>query len=103
MDSPLEPSNFNLNTDDGKTKYFMTAQAELFNCLSEIEGAVSQLTSIVYSIDFELSTDEKLKDVDNVLHKYIVSWQTLHLYYQAILKIKNIESPKYYQDSLYTN
>ncbi|MEY4333358.1 MAG: hypothetical protein RLZZ196_2101, partial [Bacteroidota bacterium] len=45
---------------------------------------------------------DKLISVDNILHKYIISWQTMHLYYQELLKMKNVVSPKYYQDDLYT-
>jgi hypothetical protein len=101
MDSPLEPSNFNFTTEEGKTKFFMTAQAEFYNCISTLENSMSEVSSIIHSIDFQLSPEHHLKSLDNVMYRYILSWQTLHLYYQEVLKIKNIESPRYYQDELY--
>jgi hypothetical protein len=102
MDSPLDPSKFNLHTPEGKTELFMTAQAELFGCISNLEKAMEDISTIIHSIDLELSSTDKLISVDNILHKYILSWQTMHLYYQELLKMKNVVSPKYYQDDLYT-
>lgn len=101
MDSPLEPSKFELDTEAGRTKYYMTAMAEFFACLSNLETSMPEITSIIHTIDLELSPQAQLKSIDNVLHKYILSWQTLHLYYQELLKMKDIESPRYYQDELY--
>jgi hypothetical protein len=101
VDSPLEPSKFDLDTEDGRTKYYMTAMAELFACVSNLENSMPEISSIIHTIDLELSPQAQLKSIDNVLHKYILSWQTLHLYYQELLKIKDIESPRYYQDELY--
>ena len=101
MDSPLELSNFDFTTDEGTTKFYMTAQAEFYNCLSNLEASMPEVTTIIHSIDLQLSPEDQLRSIDNVLHKYILSWQTLHLFYQEILKTKNIKSPKYYQDELY--
>lgn len=102
MDSPLEPSNFDFTTEEGKTKFYMTAQAEFYNCISNLENSMAEVSTIIHSIDIQLSPQEQLKSLDNVLHKYILSWQTLHLYYQEILKTKDIEFPRYYQDDLYS-
>lgn len=101
MDSPLEPSKFDFTTEEGKTKFYMTAQAEFYNCISNLENSMAEVSTIIHSIDIQLSPQEQLKSLDNVLHKYILSWQTLHLYYQEILKTKDIEFPRYYQDELY--
>ena len=96
MDSPLEPSKFNLTTEDGKTKFYMTAQAELFNAMSNLEETIPDITSIVHSIDVQLSPNEQLLSIDKILHKYILSWQALHLYFQELLKIRKLEVEKYY-------
>ena len=84
MDSPLEPSNFDLSTSEGKTKFYMTAQAEFFNCLSNLENAFPQMTSIAHTIDIELSSEDNLQKFDDLLYRYIFSLQTFHLYYQEI-------------------
>jgi hypothetical protein len=102
MDSPLEPSNFNFNTEEGRTKFFMTAQAEFYSSISNLETSMAEVGTIIHSVDFQLSPQAQLKSLDNVLHKYILSWQTLHLYYQEVLKIKDIHFPRYYQDDLYS-
>ena len=96
MDSPLEPSKFNLTTEDGRTKFYMTAQAELFNAMSNLEETIPDITSIVHSIDVQLSPNEQLLSIDKILHKYILSWQALHLYFQELLKIRQLEVEKYY-------
>jgi len=101
MDSPLEPSKFDFTTDEGISKFYMTAQAEFYQAISNLEMSMSEVTTVIHSIDLQLSPESQLKSIDNVLHKYILSWQTLHLFYQEVLKIKNIEFPKYYQDELY--
>ena len=101
MDSPLEPSKFDFTTDEGVSKFYMTAQAEFYQAISNLEISMSEVTTVIHSIDLQLSPEPQLKSIDNVLHKYILSWQTLHLFYQEVLKIKNIEFPKYYQDELY--
>jgi hypothetical protein len=101
MDSPLEPSKFDFATDEGVSKFYMTAQAEFYQAISNLEMSMSEVTTVIHSIDLQLSPESQLKSIDNVLHKYILSWQTLHLFYQEVLKIKNIEFPKYYQDELY--
>lgn len=103
MSYPLEPTNFNFNTEEGVTSFYMTAQAELYSCLNELEQSVTEITTIIHSIDLQLSSNENLKNVDSILHKYILSWQTLHLYYQELLKIKNIQFPQYYQTELYSS
>jgi hypothetical protein len=96
MDSPLEPSKFNLTTEDGKTKFYMTAQAELFNAMSNLEETIPDITSIIHSIDVQLSPNEQLLSIDKILYKYILSWQALHLYFQELLKIRKLEVEKYY-------
>jgi len=96
LDSPLDPSNFNLTTEDGKTKFYMTAQAELFNAMSNLEGAIPDITTIIHSIDLELSANDQLLSIDKILHKYILSWQALHLFFQELLKIRQLEVEKYY-------
>lgn len=101
MLSPMEPSNFDFTTDEGKTKFFMTAQAELYSCLDDLETAMPEVSTLIHSIDLQLSSFETLKNINNILYQYIYSWQTLHLYFQEILKIRNIETPKYYQADLY--
>jgi hypothetical protein len=102
MDSPLEPFNFDFTTEEGKTKFYMTAQAEFYQAISNLENSMAEVSTIIHSIDLQLSPKQQLTSLDNVLHKYILSWQTLHLYYQEILKIKNIEFSRYYQDDLYS-
>lgn len=101
MDSPLEPSKFNFATDEGISKFYMTTQVELYQAISNLEMSMSELTTVIHSIDLQLSSEIQLKGIDNVLYKYILSWQTLHLFYQEVLKIRNIVFPKYYQDELY--
>ena len=96
MDSPLEPNKFNLTTEDGRTKFYMTAQAELFNAMSNLEETIPDITSIVHSIDVQLSPNEQLLSIDKILHKYILSWQALHLYFQELLKIRKLEVEEYY-------
>ena len=96
MDSPLEPSKFNLTTEDGRTKFYMTAQAELFNAMSNLEETIPDITSIVHSIDVQLSPNEQLLSIDKILHKYILSWQALHLYFQELLKIRKLKVEEYY-------
>ena len=96
MDSPLEPSKFNLTTEDGRTKFYMTAQAELFNAMSNLEETIPDITSIVHSIDVQLSPNEQLLNIDKILHKYILSWQALHLYFQELLKIRKLKVEEYY-------
>jgi len=86
----LEPSNFDFTTDEGRTKYFMTAQIELFNAISTLEQAMPELTSIMHTIDLELSSNKRLRDIDNILNQYLLSWSALQLYYRQLLKIKNI-------------
>jgi hypothetical protein len=102
MDSPLEPSNFNFDTEEGKAKFFMTAQAEFYSSISKLENSMSDVSTVIHSVDFQLSPERLLMSLDNVIHKYILSWQTLHLYYQEVLKIKDMEFPRYYQDDLYS-
>jgi hypothetical protein len=102
MDSPLEPSNFDFTTEEGKTKFYMTAQAEFYQAISKLENSMSDVSTVIHSVDFQLSPERLLMSLDNVIHKYILSWQTLHLYYQEVLKIKDIEFPRYYQDDLYS-
>ena len=101
MSSPLDLLNFDLNTKEGKTKFYMTAQAELFSALSNLEITLPELSTIIHSIDVELSDIESLKSVDSILHKYILTWQTFHLYFQEFIKLKNVSVEKYYQPSLY--
>ena len=96
MDSPLEPSKFNLTTEDGRTKFYMTAQAELFNAMSNLEETIPDITSIIHSIDLELSANEQLLSIDKILHKYILSWQALHLYFQELLKTRKLKVEEYY-------
>jgi hypothetical protein len=101
MNFPLDLLNFNLNTEEGKTKFYMTAQAELFSALSNLETTLPELSTIIHSIDVQLSDNEKLKNIDVILYKYILTWQTFHIYFQELIKIKNIPIEKYYQPSLY--
>jgi hypothetical protein len=101
MNFPLDLLNFNLNTEEGKTKFYMTAQTELFSALSNLETTLPELSTIIHSIDVQLSDNEKLKNIDVILYKYILTWQTFHIYFQELIKIKNIPIEKYYQPSLY--
>ncbi len=101
MSSPLDLLNFDLNTEEGKTKFYMTAQAEMFSALSNLEITLPELSTIIHSIDVQLSDPEKLKNIDVILYKYILTWQTFHIYFQELIKIKNIPTEKYYQPSLY--
>ena len=101
MTIAMDPSNFDFTTEEGRSKFFMTAQAELYSCLDKIETSMPEVSTIIHSIDLQLSKPEFLENVNNILYQYIYSLQTFHLYYQEILKIRNIETPKYYQEDLY--
>lgn len=98
----MNPFKFDFTTKEGKTNFFMTAQAELYYCLDKLETSMPEVSTIVHSIDLQLSESELLQNVNNIFYQYIHSWQTLHLYFQEILKIRNIQTPKYYQDDLYS-
>jgi len=101
VESSTDFSKFDLATQEGRTKFFMTAQAELYSCLDKLEISMPEVSTIIHSIDLQLSESEILQTVNNVFYQYIYSWQTLHVYFQEILKIRNIQTPKYYQDDLY--
>ncbi len=101
MTTSMHPSNFDFTTPEGKTKFYMTAQAELYSCLDKLEISMPEITTIIHSIDLQLSESESLENVNNIFYQYIYSWQTLHLYFQEVLKTRNIQTPKYYQDDLY--
>lgn len=101
MTNSMDPSNFDFATEEGKSKFYMTAQAELYFCLDRLETSMPEVSTIIHSIDLQLSEPELLKNINNILYQYIHSLQTFHLYYQEILKIRDIETPKYYQKDLY--
>lgn len=96
----LEPSKFNLESKNELSKWLMTAQAEFLTAISELEEGIESLTDITHSIDLELSDPEYLLKVDDILYRYIASFQAIHMYYQSVLSVRNISTPDYYPSEL---
>ena len=97
----MQPSNFDFTTEEGVSKFFMTAQAELYSCLDKLETSMPEISTIIHFVDLQLAQPKLLENINNILYQYIYSLQTFHLYYQEILKLRNIQTPRYYQDDLY--
>ncbi len=85
----MEDKNNDTQKSIDVANYLMLGQAELLDCLSAIEKATPQLTIIFYELDLEISKMSDLKKIDNLLSKYILTWQDLQKYYQYLLKIRN--------------
>ena len=92
----MNPDDYNLCNPQEVQRFLMTGQAELLNFLHRIETDFSQVTECFTQYDIASSDPNSLVQLDVVTHRYIEALIALHVYYQQLLKIRDIETPVYW-------
>lgn len=97
----MDPKDYNLTDPLEIQRFLMTGQAELLNSFNALESDLSVITEILTQTDVSIADSEKLLQLDKVLHPYIQAFICIHVYYQQLLKIRNIDTPKCWPDKYY--
>jgi hypothetical protein len=92
----VDPSNYDFSDPKEVQRYILTAYAELLNCLHRVELDFAQVTECFIKTDPASAGLDKLIKLDTITYKYISALICLHVYYQQILKLRNIETPNYW-------
>jgi len=97
----LRPENYNFCDPKELERYLMTGQAELLDFLNRIEIDFAQVTELYTKFSIIDTDPNILVKLDSVTHQYISALTALHVFYQQLLSMRNIETPVYYADHFY--
>lgn len=97
----MDPKDYNLSDPREIQRFLMTGQVELLDFLNRIETDLAQVTECFTKFDIATSDANSLVQLDVVTHRYIEALIALHVYYQQLLKIRDIETPVYWKDKFY--
>lgn len=92
-DINLDPSSYNLKDPKDVERFLMTGQVALLENLNKIEIDLPTVTGFFSQIDVAKGDADRLVKLDQLLHRYIEALICLQVYYQQLLKIRNIETP----------
>jgi len=97
----LKPEGYNFCDPKELERYLMTGQAELLDFLNRIEIDFAQVTELYTKFSIIDTDPNMLVKLDSVTHQYINALTALHVFYQQLLSMRNIETPVYYADHFY--
>jgi len=97
----LQPDDYNLSNPEEVKRYLITGQAELLDFLNRVETDFSKVTELYTKCSVAEADPNTLVQLDVVTHRYIAALTSLHVFYQQLLAIRDIETPKYYTDQFY--
>jgi len=97
----LNPENYNFKNPTEIQRYLMTGQAEMLDFLNRIETDFAQVTELYTKFSVVDTDPNTLVQLDVVTHRYIAALTSLHVFYQQLLSIRDIETPRYYSDNFY--
>jgi len=97
----LRPSDYNLADPEEIKRFLMTGQVELLNFLNAIESNFPQITELYTKFDIADADPNTLVKLDLVTYQYINALTSLHVFYQQLLAIRDIETPRYYTSNFY--
>lgn len=97
----MDPKDYNLSDPQEVQRFLMTGQAELLNGLNALESDLSIITEVFSQTDVSIADVDKLLQLDKVLHPYIQAFICIHVYYQQLLKIRDINTPRHWPDKYY--
>jgi len=92
-DINLDPANFNLQDPKDVERFLMTGQVALLESFNKIETDLPTVTGFFSQIDVARGDADRLVKLDQLLHRYIEALICLQVYYQQLLRIRNIETP----------
>lgn len=92
-DINIDPANYNLKDPKEIERFLMSGQVALLENLNKIEEDFPTVTSFFSQIDVAVGDADRLVKLDQLLHRYIEALICLQVYYQQLLKIRNIETP----------
>lgn len=102
-DLSLDVKDYNLTNILDIQRFLMVAQAELLNSLSKLEEDFPTITELITKVDISTANADLLKSIDNILHPYIEAFICVHVYYQQLLKIRDIITPDYWPAKYYSS
>jgi hypothetical protein len=92
----MDLNDYDISNPQDLQRFLMVAQAELLNCLHTIELDFSRITECYTTCDVSSGSADSLLKIDKVTYEYIMALIALHVYYQELLKIRDIETPTYW-------
>ena len=92
-DINLDPANFNLQDPKDVERFLMTGQVALLESFNKIETDLPTVTGFFSQIDVARGDADRLVKLDQLLHRYIEALICLQVYYQQLLRIRDIETP----------
>jgi hypothetical protein len=99
----MDPKDYNLSDPVEIQRFLMTGQAELLDSLNTLESDFSIITEVFSQTDVSSADANKLLQLDKVLHPYIQAFICIHVYYQQLLKIRHIDTPRHWPDKYYNS
>ena len=96
----MNPDDYDLSKPEEIQRFLMVAQAELLKCLHTIETYFSKVTECFATCDISSGSDRTLLQVDKITYQYIMALISMHLFYQQLLKIRDIDTPAYWSKEI---
>jgi len=97
----LRPEDYNFKNPTEIQRYLLTGQAEMLDFLNRIETDFAQVTELYTKFSVVDTSPDTLVQLDVVTHRYISALMSLHVFYQQLLSIRDIETPQYYSKEFY--
>jgi len=92
-DISLNPEDYNLSNPKEIERFLMNGQVALLESFNKVEIDLPTVTGFFTQTDIATGDVNRLVKLDSLLHRYIEALIAIQVYYQQLLKIRDIETP----------
>lgn len=89
----LDPKDYNLSDPKEVERFLMTGQVALLENFNKVEVDLPTITGFFSQTDIATGDENRLVKLDSLLHRYIEALIAIQVYYQQLLKIRDIDTP----------